>query len=69
MNKAAKSGPAAKPNFKGTGKDGMKKGMEPMITPKINPPKRERKSGSNSIFLEFPTIFSTSAIACLFPNF
>ena len=41
---------------------------EPIITPKIKPPKRDKKSGSNNIFFELPITFSASSIPVLFPT-
>ena len=63
MRSATIKGPAANPSLIGTGKLGITIGMEPKIIPKSRPPKRERKSGSNNFFSEFPMIFSASSIA------
>ena len=60
IKRATISGPAANPNLIGTGKLGITIGMDPKITPNNNPPNRERKSGSNNFFSEFPISVSTS---------
>ena len=67
INKATISGPAAKPNFKGIGNPGIMIGIEPTIIPINNPPKRDKKSGSNNFFSWFPIIFSASFIASSVP--